>query len=147
MFTVDGADELESHWQTCGSETAGNGDCGNTREVRGTICAKQQGSRGMILVAEADGFLTDWWRHDRCAWDGYGVDACIFERQMVLLDELFAKLERGEVDRCGDSASHFEARANVIAVISSARRKPSGLLMIVSCFGPSDLIAGVFGFA
>jgi hypothetical protein len=70
MFTADGAHELESNRQTCGSETAGNGDCGNSSEVRGAVCAKQQGSRGMILVAEADGFLTDKWRHDRCGGDG-----------------------------------------------------------------------------
>src|SRR4029077_16135663 len=38
------------------------------------------------------------------------------------------------------------ARAHVFAVICGAIGKPSGLLMIVSSFGPCDLVSGVFGF-
>src|ERR1700722_13177677 len=64
---------------------------------------------------------------------------------MELLEEFFAKIESGEVDRCGDFSSHFKARADVFAVLGGEGWEPAGLLMVVRGFGPGDLIAGVFG--
>ena len=100
----------------------------------------------MVFFAEADGFLADERSGDGSGWDDQGVDFCIFQGQMELLDELFAELEGGQIDSCGDFGTHFEARADVVAVIGGARGKPSGLLMIVSSFGPGDLVSSVFGF-
>jgi hypothetical protein len=39
-----------------------------------------------------DGFLTDERRGDGRCRNGDGIDTCIFQRQMELLDEFFARL-------------------------------------------------------
>ena len=70
MFLGAGADELKAHGKARGSETAGNGDCGNAREIGGAVGAEEQGPGGVILAAEVDGFLTDKWGGDRCGWNG-----------------------------------------------------------------------------
>jgi len=93
MFIGDGAYELEANWQTGGCETAGNRYCGNPGEIRGAVGAEEKGASGIILVGEADGFLTDKRGGDGRGWNGDGIDACIFQCQVELLDELFAKLE------------------------------------------------------
>lgn len=66
---------------------------------------------------------------------------------MELLNEVFAELESGKIDSCGNFGSDFEAGADVVAVVGGARGEPSGLLVIMSSFGPGDLIAGFFSFA
>jgi hypothetical protein len=37
-------------------------------------------------------------------------------------------------------------RENIFTVVRSVGRKPSGMLMVMSGFGPGDLVSGVFGF-
>src|SRR6476619_4313898 len=143
MLVGDGADELEADGKTCGGETARNRDCGDAGEIGRTIWAEEQSASGVIFVAEVDGFLADERRSDRSCWDRQSVNACVFQRQMELLDEFSAKLESGKIDGCGDFSSHFQARAHVFTVICGAIGKPSGLLMIVSSFGPGDLVSGV----
>lgn len=146
MLVGDGADELKADGKTCGSETARDGDGWDAGEIGRPIWAEHQCAGGIILVAEVDGFLADERRNDRSCWDRQSVNACVFQCQMELLDEFFAKLESGEIDGRGDFSSHFQARAHVFAVIGGAIGKPSGLLMIVSSLGPGDLVSGVFGF-
>jgi len=93
-----------------------------------------------------DGFLTDERRSDgRRRYDD-GIDTCIFQRQTELLDEFFAECESGEISCRGNLCSHFEAGANVVAVIGGSRREPASLLVVVSGLGPGDLVSGVFRF-
>jgi len=65
---------------------------------------------------------------------------------MKPLDESVAEFEGLEVGCGGDFGSHFEADANVFAVVGGMGGKPAGLLMVVGGFGPGDLIARGFGF-
>ena len=145
-FLGGGAHELEADGETGGGEAAGDGDGGDAGEIGGTVVAEEEGTHGVILAAYADDFLADEGSSDWRGWNRERVDARALQGEMELLNELFAELESGEIDSCGDFGSDFEAGANVVAVVGGARGKPSGLLVIVSGFGPGDLIAGVFGF-
>ena len=145
-FVAGWAHELEADGETSGGEAAGDGDGGDAGEIGRAVIAKEKGPHGVILVADADDFLADEGSRDGRGWNGERVDARALQGEMELLNELFAELESGEIDSCGDFGSDFEAGADVVAVVGGARGKPPGLLVMVSGFGPGDLIAGVFGF-
>ena len=70
----DGTDELEADGETGGDETAGNGDGGDAGEIGGAIVAEEEGTHGVILVADADDFLADQGSSDWRGWDDESVD-------------------------------------------------------------------------
>lgn len=146
MLVGHGADELEADGQTGGSETTGDGDGGDAGEIGGAIVAKQKRASGMILFVDARGFFVDEWRGDRSCWNDKGIDGSVGHRKMKLLDELVAHFESFQINGRGNFRAHFEARSNVFAVFRGTRGKPTGLLMVVGCFRPCDLVAGVFSF-
>src|SRR5580700_1373135 len=146
MLIGEGTDQLEAHRQASGSETTGHGDCGHSCEVRWAISAKQQCAGGMLQVANADGFLTNERSRDRCGRDSQGVHARVGHDQMQLLDELFTHFECGQIDGRRDLGSQREAGSHVLAILSGAPRKTPGLLVVVSRFGPGDLISSIFSF-
>lgn len=112
----DRAEELQANRKSIGSETARNGNRGNARKIGGPIVAKKQSASGVIGLAEADRFQADLGRGDRSGGIDESVERVLFQSPMKLLNEFFAKIERGEIARGGHFETHFEAGADIVAV-------------------------------
>jgi hypothetical protein len=87
MLVGTGTDQLEADGKAGGSETTGDGDGWNPGEIGGPIWPEEQGPSWMIVAVELDGFLTDERGGDGCGWNREGIDACIFQGGVELLDE------------------------------------------------------------
>ena len=134
MILIVGAEELEAAGEAGRSKAARNRESGNAGEIGGAIVAEKQGAAGLIGADERSG--------DRRSGDNEGVERIFREGEMQLLDKFVTKIECFEIRSGGDFGAEFEAGANVFAIIGRVGGEPAGLLMIVSGFGPGDLVAG-----
>ena len=100
MLINHSADELESNWQTGGSEAARDGDGGNPSEIGGAIQAQKQCTSRVILSIHACDLFVNEWGRDWGGWNDKSVDASVRHHQVDLLDELVAQFESFQIGRC-----------------------------------------------
>ena len=154
-FIGDRADKLQANGQAVRSSTAGDRNGGKTAEIGGAIVAEEQSARGMIRVPAATdtvainrGCLFTYERGGNgSSGNDEGVELGIGHRRVEVANEGFPLFQGVQIRRGRNLSAEFETRADVFAIVGGTSWEPTGLLMVVGGFCPSDLISGVLGFA
>src|SRR6266851_8077939 len=98
----------------------------------------------MTGAGDRSGFFTDERSGNGSGGNDEGVEFGIGHGGVEGADEGLAQFQGLKIGGSGNFGADFEAGANIFAVVFGARRKPAGLLVIMSGFGPGDLVACVF---
>ena len=147
----DGADELQTNGQALGRSTARDGNSRKPSKIRRAVVAQQEGACRVsgtdTMAREAGGLFTDERCGDGSRGQGQGIQSAIGHHGKQAAKEGFAQLQGLEIGGGRHLGAKFQAFPNIFTILCRALAKPAGLLMVMGCLGPSDLIAGIFGLA